>query len=137
MADWREADEVQDPWPVKFPVKTPPREASRRFREHTPSRWLGIGKVDVGEVQKRLLGLLFAVEIGVVIAAACVLPLAFLNLTIGEEGIVGAIMGEVGAWLGMSRQAVCLILGLPLPILILTLSLNLGLYRWLQRQSKG
>jgi len=136
MANWREADEEQEPWPVKFPVKTPPRETNKRFRGHTPSRWLGFGRLDAGEVQKRLLWLLFAVEVGMVIAAMCVLPLALLNLPVRAEGIVGAILNGVGTWLGLSRQAVCLILGLPLPILVFALGLNLGLYRWLQRRSK-
>jgi hypothetical protein len=137
MADWREEDEEQEPWPVKFPVKKPPRQASKRFRRRTSSHWMGMDKVDTSEVRKRFLWLLFAVEVGIVIGAGCVLPLAFLNLPFGEEGVTGAILSEVGDWLGLSRQAVCLVVGLPLLILILTIGLNLGLYRWLQRRNKG
>jgi hypothetical protein len=137
MADWREEDREQEPWPVRYPVGTPPCEASKRFPERRPARWSGMVKVGSGELQRRLLWLLFAVEVGMVIAAACVLPLAFVDLLVGEEGIVGEILSKMETWLGTSRQGVCLILGLPCPILLLVIGLNLGLYYWLRGRRNG
>jgi len=82
------------------------------------------------------LWLLLATEIGVLVMAACVLPLVFLNLPVKEEGVLGAVLTQVGEWLGLSSQATCLVLGLPCPIVLFTLGLNLWLYRWL-RQRRG
>ncbi len=135
MADWDEAED--EPWPVKYPIETPPRQASGRFRRQASSRWAGTEKADTGEVRKRLLWLLLAVEVGMVVAAACVLPLVFLNPPARQEGVGGEILSKAGAWLGLSGQAVCLLVGLPLPILILMLGLNLGLYRWLRGRGVG
>jgi hypothetical protein len=131
MADWRDEDEEQDQyqWPVQYPAETPSQAPSGRFRQSTPPRWAGMEKVGSGELRKRLLWLLLAVEIGMALAAACVLPLAFLKLPVREEGVVGATLTEVGRWLGISSQAACLILALPIPILVLTLGLNLWLVR--------
>jgi hypothetical protein len=137
MSKWQEEDSEQDQWPVTYPTQTPPREASGHFREPVHPRWAETGKTDTSEVRKRLLWLLLAVEIGVVLAAGCVLPLAFVRLPDHEDGVVGAILAEVGHLLGLSSQATCLILGLPIPILLLTLGLNLALYRWLRQREGG
>ena len=134
MADWREED--SDPWPVKYPAEAPPQESDPSFRERGLARWAGVGKVDSGEVQKQLVWLLVAAEIGMLVVAACALPLVFLNLPVQEEGVFGAILTQVGEWLGLSNQATCLILGTPCPILLITLGLNLWLYRWLQQRRR-
>jgi hypothetical protein len=136
MADWRHEDEEQDPWPVQYPAETPSQAPSGRFRQGAPPRWAGMEKVNSEELRKRLLWLLLAVEIGMVLAAACVLPLAFLKLPVREEGVGGAILTEVGRWLGISSQAVCLTLSLPIPILALTLGLNLWLLRRFGRRGE-
>lgn len=136
MSDWQAGDEDQDPWPVKFPVETPPRETGKRFREHTPSRWLGPDKVDSGEVQKRLLWLLLAVEIGMVLVAACVLPLVFVRLPVREEGVLGAILSEVERLLGLSSQVTCLVLVLPIPLFLLMLTINVWWFRRLRDRSE-
>jgi hypothetical protein len=131
-----EEEQEQDPWPVRYPVEVPPREASGRFRERIPARWAGMGKVDTGELQKRLLWLLLAIEIGVAVAAACVLPLVFLKLPVREEGVVGAIVSRLGDLLGLSSQVICLVLILPLPILFLTMGLNLLWFRRIRLKSE-
>jgi hypothetical protein len=82
MADWHEADGEHEPWPVKFPAKTPSHPARARVREARQGRaagWQRVDRADTDEVRKRLLGLLLAVEIGVVLATVCVLLLIFLN----------------------------------------------------------
>lgn len=144
MADWRE--EGQDPWPVKYPVEALPQESELPFRENKTrprrvARWtephgVGMGKVDTGGIQKRLLWLLLAAEIGMLVVAACVLPLAFLNLPVAREGVVGAILTKVGEWLGLSSQTTYLAFGLPCPILLFTLGLSLWLYRWLVQRRR-
>jgi hypothetical protein len=96
-----------------------------------------MGGVESGEVRKRLLWLLFAVEVGMVLVAACVLPLAFVDLPVGEEGVVDAVSTQVGGWLGLSGQATCLAFGLPCPILLFAVGLNLWLYRWLRQRHAG
>jgi hypothetical protein len=80
--------------------------------------------------------LLLAAEIGMLMAAACVLPLVFLSLPVEKEGVVGAILARVDEWSGLSRQATCLVLGAPCPSLLLTLGLNLWLYRCLRQRPK-
>ncbi len=134
MADWRE--EGPDPWPVKYPAEAPPQESEPSTWERRLARWPGVGKVASGEVQKRLVWLLLAAEIGMLVVAACVLPLVFLNLPIKEEGVLGAVLTHVGEWWGLSSRATCLVLASPCPILLFTLGLNLWLYRWL-RQRRG
>lgn len=134
MAGWRE--EGPDPWPVKYPAEAPPQESEPSARERKLARWPGEGKVDSGELRKRLVWLLLAAEIGMVVVAACVLPLVFVNLPVREEGAFGAILTQVGEWLGLSRQATCLILGFPCPILLFTLGLNLWLYRWFRHRRR-
>jgi hypothetical protein len=137
MSEWRGEDEERDQWPVRYPSEAPPRRSGRRFRDGTSPRWVGKEQTGSSVVKRRLLWLLLAAEIGMVVAAACVLPLAFVNLPVREEGVVGAILSEVGRWLGLSSQAVCLVLALPIPILLLALSANLWLYRWLRQRSRG
>lgn len=126
MSDWSEQEE-QDHWPVQYPVETNAGDTSQRFRGRAPSRWQGTEKAHTDELQKRLLWLLLAVEIGMALAAACVLPLVFLNLP--AEGVVGAILTKVGEWLGLSGEVTCLVLALPIPILLLTLGFNLWWFR--------
>jgi hypothetical protein len=134
MVDWRE--ESPDPWPVKYPAEAPSQETEQPSQETRWARWPGVGKVDSGEVQKRLVWLLLAAEIGMLVVAACVLPLVFLNLPVKEEGVFGAILTQVGEWLGLSSQATCLIVGLPWPILLFTLGLNLWLVRWFRQRRR-
>lgn len=70
------------------------------------------------------------------LAAACLLPLAFLNLPIQEEGIVGAISRAIGGLFGLSSQVTCLLLSVPMAILLATLGLSLWCFRWIQRRTK-
>jgi hypothetical protein len=135
MSDWSE-DEEQDRWPVRYPVEAHLQDRSGRFRERTPSRWERTEKIQTAELQKRLLWLLLAAEMGMALAAACLLPLVFLNLSIEQEGVVGAILTGLGEWLGLSRQVTCLVLALPIPILLLVLSLNLWWFRRIRRASE-
>ena len=137
MSEWRGEEEERDQWPVQYPSEAPPRRSRRRFRDGTSPRWVGTGQIGSSDLKRRLLWLLLAVDIGMAVAAACVLPLAFVNLPVREEGVVGAILSEVGRWLGLSSQAVCLVLVLPILILLLALSANLWLYRWLRQRSRG
>lgn len=136
MADWRDEGEEEDQWPVRYPAEPPSQAPSGHFRQSAPSRWAGMEKVDSGELRRRLLWLLLAVEIGMALAASCVLPLAFLKLPVREEGVVGAVWTEVGRWVGISNQAACLLLALPIPILALALGLNLWLVRRLAQRRK-
>ena len=135
MADWNE-DEAER-WPVKYPLERPPHTTRGRFKGRKAGRWAGTRRVDTGEVQQRLLWLLLAVEIGMALAAACVLPLVFLELPVQEEGVIGAILGEVGRLLGLSSQASCLLIGLPIPVLCLVMGLSLWLYRRLGRSKRA
>lgn len=134
MSDWHE-EEIER-WPVRYPAKLPAQLSGRRYRNNTPSRWTGVPKADTRELQKRLLWLLLAIELGMVLAAACVLPLAFLNLPVREKGIVGAILHKAGDLLGLSSQLTCLVLFLPFLILLLTMTFNLWLFRWLGQSSR-
>ena len=134
MFGWQE--EEKDRWPVRYPAETPRPSSLQRF-ERKPPRWMGVGRVDTSEVQKRLLWLLLATEVGMALAAACLLPLAFLNLPVQGEGVVGAVLTEVGHWLGVSSRAAGLILGLSAPILLLTLAFNLWWFRRVRRRGEG
>jgi hypothetical protein len=130
MADWREEGEEQDPRPARSPVETPRREASRRSGECKERRWAGTEKVDTGEVKKRLLWLLLAVEIGMALAAACVLPLVFLGAPAGDGGFAEAFLSRVRQVLDSTGGVVCLVLALPVLMLLLSLPLYLWLLRW-------
>jgi hypothetical protein len=94
-------------------------------------------KAESHEVRRRLLWLLLAAEIGMALAAACVLPLLFVNATVGEGGIVGALFERAQDPWTSSTGIMCLGLFLPIPILLLTLALGVGTYRWLQKSAKG
>jgi hypothetical protein len=128
MSDWQEEENNQ--WPVKYPVEAPPQASDHRFRESTALRWTNVAKADTEEIRKRLLWLLLVVNIGMVLAAACVLPLVFLDLPIQDEGVVGAVSTELGQRLGLSSQLTCLILALPILIMLLTVGLSLW---WVRR----
>ncbi len=129
MSDWQAENNEQEIWPVKYPSRAV-RTSSRRVREAVPLRWTETVQADTRELQRRLLRLLLAFEIGAAIAAACVLPLVFLNLPGLEVGISGSIKQEVGEVLSMSSQLICF--GFALPLLILCLALVLSV--WLQRR---
>lgn len=135
MSDWHE--EKLEYWPVRFPAKAPVKPSGRRYRNSTPSRWTGVPKADTRELQRRLLWLLLAIELGMALAAACVLPLLFLNLPVREKGIVGAIVHEAGDLLGSTSQLIGLVLILSPLILLLTMTFNLWLYRWLGQSRRG
>lgn len=128
MADWQEED--QDQWPVKYPVEGRSQTAKGRYQRSPAPRWTGAGKDDTTDLRKRLLWSLLAVEIGMALAAACVLPMAFLNLPPGEKGIAGTVLTKAGEW-------ACLVLVLSILIILFTLGLNLWLYRWLQQSAKS
>ena len=131
MSDWRKQED--DSWPVQFPTDAPPDESSGAYRERTPPRWTESASVDARAVQKRLAWLLLVAEIGMAVVAACVLPLAFLDLPIQEKGFLGAIGTKVGEWLGVSSQMACLVMVLPIPILMVTLGIN---WWWFRRMRK-
>lgn len=135
MSGWKEEDRDGALWAVRYPTQTQAQMPGRRFREHTPSRWPAFGKGAGSEVGRRLLWLLFAIEIGLAVVAACVLPLLFLNLPIGEGGITGAIQHGTGHLWESPTQIVYLGLLLPAPILLLTLFLTTWGYRVLQKRS--
>jgi hypothetical protein len=128
MSDWQE--EENNRWPVKYPVEAPPQASDHRFRESAPPRWSSEAKADTEEIRKRLLWLLLVVDIGMILAAACVLPLVFLKLPFQDEGVVGAISTELGQRLGLSSQLACLVLALPILIMLLTVGLSLW---WVRR----
>jgi hypothetical protein len=136
MPGWDEEREEGDPWPVRYPAQAPATGGDRRFKKEA-GRWPAAAGGEGGEVRKRLLWLLLAVEIGMILAAACLLPLLFVRLPVAEEGALGALLAGVSRWLGLSAQATCLVLALPLPILLLTAGLNLWLYRRARRRQGG
>jgi hypothetical protein len=133
MFDWHE--EETECWPVRYSAKLPVQPSGLRYRNSTPPRWTGVPKADTRELQKRLLWLLLAIELGMVLVAACVLPLVFLNLPVREKGIVGAILHKAGDLLGLSSQLTCS--ALSLLILLLTMTFNLWLFLWLGQSSES
>jgi hypothetical protein len=77
--------------------------------------------------------LLLAVEMGMALAAVCVVPLIFVELPIQETGIIKALWARAGDLLDLSRQATRLILALILPLLLLVVSLSVWWFRHIQR----
>ncbi|MGD8792882.1 MAG: hypothetical protein PVF47_10045 [Anaerolineae bacterium] len=136
MPRWHEEREEGDQWPVRYPARAPAAGGERRF-EKAARRWPGAAGAEGGEVRKRLLWLLLAVEVGMILAAACLLPLLFVGLPVGEKGALDAVLAGVGRWLDLPARATCLVLALPLPILLLTVGLNLWLYRRARRKQEG
>ncbi|MGD2205460.1 MAG: hypothetical protein PVH17_01660 [Anaerolineae bacterium] len=136
MSDWQEEDEKQDQWPVRYLVEMPAQEAARRLSKQIPPRWSRTEGVDTREVQRRLVWLLLAVEIGTIVAVVCVLPLALVKLSLQEEGVVSTLLTKVGTWLGLSSQVTCLLLLLPIPILMFTIGFNLWWFRRIRRRAE-
>lgn len=139
MSNRQAEDEPRaEPWPVKYPAEPPAGEGPRR-RGTIPPRWSGSHRATATAgtqvLQKRLVWLLLAVEIGIVVVVGCILLLVLVKLPVGEQGWLGALLDEAGRRLGTSRQGVCLILVAPLPILLLTLGLNVWWFRRMRRRA--
>ena len=125
------------PWPVRYPAKVPPGEEGKGRNATTQSRWSGIGSAGSREIRRRLIWLLLAVEIGMALAVACVLPLVFINVLPGEGGIVTVLLERAGDPGTSLPWILCLGLLLPVPILFLTLALIIGIYRLPLKSRKG
>ena len=108
--------------------------------------WTRVGKVDTGEVRKRLLLRLLACEVGLALAVALLLPFLFLKLPLRGDGIAnrisaewmaampfpgtGTISKETGPLAGLSSQATCLLLALPIAMLLFAVGVT---FWWSQR----
>ena len=125
------------PWPVRYPAKVPPGEEGKGRNATTQSRWSGIGSAGSREIRRRLIWLLLAVEIGMALVAACLLPLVFVGFSPGEGGIVTALLERAGDPGTSLPWILCLGLLLPVPILFLTLALIIGIYRLPLKSRKG
>jgi len=124
-------------WVVRYPTQVPPGEAGERRWSIARSRWSRNELVESRQVRKRLFWVLLAVEIGMALAAACVLPLVFVNLPTGEGGIVARFLETVGDPGASSGEVICLGLFLPMPLLLLTMALSIGIYRLVLKSGKG
>lgn len=122
-------EENRAPGPVRYPTRPSSQPSTRRTEPEAPSRWIETGQPETAPLQRRLLWLLLAVEVGMALAAACVLPLAFLDLPIQEKGLVVAILERMGESQGSSSVIICLGLILPLPSLLLGVVFCLWLFR--------
>ena len=124
-------------WVVRYPTQVPPGEAGERRWRIARSRWSQTEKVESRKVRRQLLWILLAIEVGMALVAACILPLVFMNLPTGEGGIVAALLERVGDAGTSPSQILCLGLFLPAPILLLTLGLSIGIYRLYLTGRKG
>jgi hypothetical protein len=88
------------------------------------------------ELQRRLFWLLLAVEVGMAVSAACVLPLLFTDLGNQQQSMVGPGLAQFGGLSGLAAQAMCLVLVLPIPMVAFSLGLSLWWYRWGQHRRK-
>lgn len=136
MSNWYKDDSVDDPWPVRYPVDRPSSKPGGRFGDRRASRWIRMEGVGSKELQRRLFWLLLAVEIGMAVSAACVLPLVLTDLGNQRESMVGPVLAPFGGQAGPAAQAMCLMLVLPIPMVAFSLGLSLWWYRWGQRRRK-
>ena len=146
MSDWEMQEDEQRP--VRYPAKATARISSRRSAppRWTEPRWAGDGKVDTGEVGRRLLMLLLAAEVGMALAVACLLPFLFVKLPLRGDGVAnripaewmaampfpgtGTISKETGRLAGLSSQGACLLLALTIVMLLFAVGVT---FWWPQR----
>ena len=146
MSDWEMQEDEQRP--VRYPAKATAWISSRGSapRRWAEPRWTGVGKVDTGEVKKRLLLLLLACEVGMALAVALLLPFLFLKLPLRGDGVAnripaewmaampfpgtGTISKETGRLAGLSSQGACLLLALTIVMLLFAVGITIW---WSQR----